>query len=77
MEALDDLPKITYVEIRSSCPGSVETSIHEDSGVIPGLTRWVKDLALPWAVVSVADAAQILRGCGGGVGQQLQLRFAP
>ena len=22
------------------------TSIHEDTGLIPGLTRWVKDLAL-------------------------------
>ena len=39
----------------------------------PGLTRWAKDLVLPWAVVYVADMAQILYCCGCGVGQWLYI----
>ena len=39
---------------RSYCFGSVvtnPTSIREDVASVPGLTQWVKDLALLWAVV--------------------------
>ena len=32
------------------------TSIHEDSGLIPGLTQWIRDLALLWAAGQVTDA---------------------
>ena len=46
------------------------TSIYEDVGWIPGLTQWVKDTALPQAVMQVTDTAQILHcsvyGCGIG-----------
>ena len=64
----------------SSLHGAAETnliSIHEDSGLIPGLTQQLKDPALPQARVQVTDADQIPRGCGCCVDRQLQLQFHP
>ena len=42
---------VKRIEYRSSCHGSEEmnlTSIHEDVGLIPGLTQRVKDPMLLW-----------------------------
>ena len=53
------------------------TNIHSDADLIPGLAQWAKDPASPWAVLQVADAAQIPRCCGCGVGWQLKLWMDP
>ena len=46
------------------------TDIHEDVGFIPGFTQWIKDLALLWAAVLVADVAWIWCCCGCAIGWQ-------
>ena len=48
-----------------------QSRIHEDVGLIPGLTQWVKDLVLPWAAGLVTDMAWVQCCCGYGVSQQL------
>ena len=53
------------------------TRNYEVVGLIPGLAHWVKDPPLLWAVVQVADKAQIPSYCGCGVGHRLQLQLDP
>ena len=70
----------TFGILESSRRGSAETNltgIQEGTGLIPGLSQWVKDLALPWAVVQVADVAWIMHCCGSGIGLQPQLQQDP
>ena len=55
----------------------IQTGIHEDICLTPGLAQWVKDSVLLSASVQVTDAAWIPRCSGCGVGLQLQLQFDP
>ena len=67
--------------VKSSCCGSsrlrTQHSVFEDAGWIPGLSLWIKNLALPQTAAWVIDVAWIWCGCGCGCDWQLKVSLTP
>ena len=55
----------------------LRTQLPEGVDSTPGLAQWVKDLALPQAVLWVADAAQIWCYCVCGIGPSCSFYLIP
>ena len=73
--------KQNYVQKISGVPIMAQqltnpTRNHKVAGLTPGLAQWVKDLALPCAVVQGSRRSSTPSCCSSGVGW-LQLRLDP
>ena len=55
----------------------ISHSVQEDTSLIPGLAKWVKDLAWLQAAAEVTDVAQIHCCYGYDIGWQLGLQLDP
>ena len=50
---------------------------HEDTGLTPGLTQWVKDLTLLQSAANIVEAAWIWCCCGCSVGLAAEALIRP